>query len=73
MGVGTRSKAWRFTDLNKDYNVSLFMTFYVLAPESIYCDSSAQLTLQDWLYRRELVTPPFSMLQSTGVNAEYRC
>jgi len=30
MGVGTRSKAWRFTDLNKDYNVRLFITFYVL-------------------------------------------
>lgn len=22
MGVGNRTKAWRFTDLNKDYNVS---------------------------------------------------
>jgi hypothetical protein len=21
MGVGSRSKAWRFTDLNKDYSV----------------------------------------------------
>lgn len=23
MGVGTRSKAWRFTDINKDYSVRL--------------------------------------------------
>lgn len=22
MGVGTRTKAWRFTDINKDYSVS---------------------------------------------------
>lgn len=24
MGVGTRTKAWRFTDINKDYSVRLF-------------------------------------------------
>jgi hypothetical protein len=23
MGVGTRTKAWRFTDINKDYAVSI--------------------------------------------------
>lgn len=27
MGVGTRSKAWRFTDLNKDYSVRGFNSF----------------------------------------------
>lgn len=26
MGVGTRSKAWRFTDINKDYSVRLYRT-----------------------------------------------
>lgn len=24
MGVGTRTKAWRFTDINKDYQVGHF-------------------------------------------------
>jgi len=24
MGVSTRSKAWRFTDINKDYSVRIF-------------------------------------------------
>ena len=32
MGVGTRSKAWRFTDINKDYTVS--GTFISLFPYS---------------------------------------
>jgi hypothetical protein len=29
MGVGTRSKAWRFTDLNKDYSVRVLTLFHI--------------------------------------------
>lgn len=27
MGVGTRTKAWRFTDINKDYSVGRWLNF----------------------------------------------
>lgn len=31
MGLGTRTKAWRFTDINKDYSVSRATALFVLA------------------------------------------
>ena len=43
MGVGTRTKAWRFTDINKDYQVKSFLC---LVKDSIFdcIYSLAQLT-----------------------------
>lgn len=35
MGVGTRTKAWRFTDINKDYSVCFFHGTYEAATDTL--------------------------------------
>lgn len=40
MGVGTRSKAWRFTDINKDYTVRSPPS---VGPMIFICNASASL------------------------------
>ncbi len=49
MGVGTRTKAWRFTDINKDYSVHLSLST-VLHPWNVlalitHSDAAVLLTL----------------------------
>jgi len=36
MGVGTRSKAWRFTDINKDYSVSTLSMHHLATFSELY-------------------------------------
>lgn len=47
MGVGTRAKTWRFTDINKDYQVKNFLSSYHGTMfDWVY--SLAQLTRRVW-------------------------
>lgn len=72
MGVGTRSKAWRFTDINKDYSVGR-ATFSLVTHLSMTLSNSSSLLLTPlvWLYPRKSAIPLFNTLQSIGVNAGY--
>ena len=69
MGVGTRSKAWRFTDLNKDYPASVQYGFRCLRVDSKR--SSAPRIPPASSYPRESVTPHCSTLQSIGASVAY--
>lgn len=51
MGVGTRTKAWRFTDINKDYKVNPLIP--LLATISHKRDSSVQRIQDGWLFQRK--------------------
>ena len=75
MGVGTRSRAWRFTDINKDYNVRSPTSVW---PMVFICNASASL-YSSFVPRTRCVLsfPPRSatlhcnMVQSTAASAVY--
>lgn len=52
MGVGTRSKAWRFTDINKDYSVRCRHTLTMLCRNLHYPNNQLSPT-----YPARLVVP----------------
>jgi hypothetical protein len=71
MGVGSRSKAWRFTDINKDYAVgsTLFSEDRLSIAFSKF--SSAPRIPPGWSSQRKSAILRYSMPRNTEVNVEY--
>lgn len=67
MGVGTRTDAWRVSQVNKDYKV-IQQRFLVFADSLSY----ALLTLRYWSFRHASAITSSIMLASTGVRTEFR-
>ena len=72
MGVGSRSRAWRFTDINKDYTVGyLYFMSRDHLPRVLSNFSSVPLILLDSLFRPESAMLRYSTLPNIGVNVGY--
>jgi len=71
MGVGTRSKAWRFTDLNKDYSVCPSFSFLSDMALSHYLLSSALPIPLVSLCLQGSVIPLCSMRLNTAASAGF--
>ena len=71
MGVGTRSKAWRFTDLNKDYSVCLSFPFLSDVSLIHYLLSSAQPIPLVSLCLQGSAIPLCSMRLNTAASAGF--
>jgi len=79
MGVGTRSKAWRFTDINKDYTVRLLSPMRLAmfirngsASLSSLSSSSVRHTRHVLSCRQELAIRHYNMVSSTAARAVYQ-
>jgi hypothetical protein len=70
MGVGSRTKAWRFTDINKDYSVGTrcLRWSFIDDPQRF---SSVQHILLDWSFQPKSAIQLCNMLRDIGVNAGY--
>lgn len=72
MGVGTRSKAWRFTDINKDYSVRYRHTHTILYRDLHIPTTSYHQHIRraSWCLRAS-VTQPYNMPPSFAASVEY--
>jgi len=69
MGVGTRSKAWRFTDINKDYSLSSTYPSRLIVPTRI-SDSTLQYAAK---YRSKCRIPALTYLHWANYGSLTRC
>jgi hypothetical protein len=59
MGLGTRTKAWRFTEVNKDYSVIITYRRIIQFRWIDIFASFVQPILQHWSYQPVLAMLPF--------------
>ena len=70
MGVGARTRAWRFTDINKDYSVCLSKLHHPISDwltEISYVHHIPHV----WWFRQKSVMRHCNMLRNIAANAEY--
>jgi hypothetical protein len=82
MGVGSRTKAWRFTDINKDYQVRAFEKLHPkfesigsddgISTFVVGCTSSRQRIRPKWLYRPKYQMRYWFMLESIEAKQGYQ-